>query len=162
MNPARLLVVVPALLLAATLACSSGDDAEEGEGRASTTSAPSSSTSTSTSTSTTTEPVPTLRDMPEEDRDLGSCADGQCRVTVMVGDRVTVPVQLGGSTIVISEIAAGSVTLQQEGTGNPGASTTIIMQDAASGSGMLSADETRFSLGFVSIGDGEAVMQVDV
>jgi hypothetical protein len=158
MNPTPL-VVVPALLLAVTLACSSGDDAEvEEEGRAPTTSAPSSSTSSPT----TTEPVPTLRDMPEEGRNLGSCVAGQCRVTVTVGDRITVPVQLGGSTIVIAEITAGSVTLQQEGTGNPGGSTTITMQDAASGSGMLSDDETRFSLGFISIGDGEAVMQVDV
>lgn len=99
-----------------------------------------------------------MADLPDNGRNFAACETGHCRVTVRPGDRVPVPISLGGTTLVIESIGPDSVTMQEEGTG--GGNTTITFQDAASGSGMISGQ--KFSLAFVEIGNGQAVMQVDV
>ncbi|MEV6818721.1 hypothetical protein AB0M72_08180 [Nocardiopsis dassonvillei] len=103
--------------------------------------------------------TPTLADLPEEGRDLASCEDGQCRVTVQPGDRVPVPEEAGGTEIVIGSISGGEVTFQQNR--SDGGSTTVTLKEAGQGSGVLAGGNT-FTLAFPEIGDGEAVMQVDV
>ncbi|ADH66864.1 hypothetical protein [Nocardiopsis dassonvillei] len=149
------------LPLAALTACSSPDQQEQDASPSAETPAaasPSAPASPSPSPSASAGP-PTLADLPEEGRDLASCEDGQCRVTVQPGDRIPVPEEAGGTEIVIGSISGGEVTFQQNR--SDGGSTTVTLKEAGQGSGML-ADGNRFTLAFPEIGDGEAVMQVDV
>lgn len=159
MNNSRFVGVVFALSLGALAACSSS---AQQAGPASTTSVPPSapSTSASASPSSPTTTSYSLANLPDEGRNLASCEDGHCRITVKPGDRIPVPVSLGGTTIVIKSIEQGWVTVQQEGTGNPAGPTTFTFYEAATGSGLISGQ--KLSLAFPRIDNGQAVMQVDV
>ncbi|WP_150253547.1 hypothetical protein [Nocardiopsis deserti] len=162
MNLPHLRFAAFVLPLAALTACSSPSQQEQDASSAA--AEPPASASPSAPASPSASPsasvgLPTLADLPEEGRDLASCEDGQCRVTVEPGDRIPVPEEAGGTEIVIGSITGGEATFQQNR--SDGGTTTITLKEAGQGSGML-AEGNRFTLAFPEIGDGEAVMQVDV
>ncbi|MFD8494779.1 hypothetical protein [Amycolatopsis sp. NPDC059657] len=95
--------------------------------------------------------------MPDEGRNFGSCKDGKCRVHVKPGDRITTPVEVGGTTLRIKAIEPGSVTFEQTGFG--GGTFTATVFDTGSGTGLGGGD--RYSIGFFEISEGQAILQID-
>jgi hypothetical protein len=117
-------------------------------------------TSPTTSSATSVTPTgPTLSELPPEGRNLQSCSDGQCRVTVRPGDLIPVPPATGGVSITIDAISPAEVSIKLD-PGNGGMTTFTFFANPAGATGL--GDDDKFSVAFLDLAAGEATMQIDV
>jgi hypothetical protein len=135
-------------------ACTSREGAEA---------APTTTSAATTTTTTTTTfeapPEPTLADLPAEGRNLQSCSDGQCRVTVQPGDHIPVPPAAGGVSITIEAISPAEVSITMD-PGNGGMTSFTFFANPTGATGL--GNDDKFTVGFLDLADGQATMQLDV
>lgn len=118
-------------------------------------------TATTTIATTTSEvpPRPTVADLPSEGRDLQSCSDGHCRVTVQPGDQIPIPPSAGGVLITIEAISPAEVSIKMD-PGDGGMTSFTFYADPSGATG-LGSDE-KFTVAFLDLAAGTATMQIDV
>lgn len=102
-------------------------------------------------------PTPKLAALPLEGRNLKSCKDGHCRVTVRTGDRIAVPVETGGTSLRIKSIKRTEITMEQRGYGGGGVTTFTFFAPGPTGLGT-----TKLIVAFMDLKPGQAVMQIDI
>jgi hypothetical protein len=116
-------------------------------------------TTTTTTTTTTTEAQPTVAELPAEGRNLQSCSDGQCRVTVRPGDQIPIPPAAGGFSITVEAISPAEVSIKMD-PGNGGMTSFTFFANPTGATGL--GNDDKFTVAFLDLADGQATMQIDV